>query len=91
MNKELLFQDSAWDDYLYWQNKDKKVLTRINTLIKEISRQPFAGIGKPEPLRYGLTGYWSRRISETDRLVYKIDEETNTIYIIGCKGHYEDM
>ena len=88
MNK--LFSEDGWEDLCFW-NADKRTLKKINSLLKDIERNGNIGIGKPEPLRYGLTGYWSRRISETDRLVYKIDEETNTIYIIGCKGYYEDM
>ena len=87
MNK--LFSDNAWEDLSFWFN-DKKTLKKINDLIKDIERNRNTGIGKPEPLKYDFTGYWSRRITEKDRLIYKIDEELNTIYIIGCKGHYDD-
>jgi len=88
MNK--LFSDDAWEDFTFWFN-DKRTLKKINSLLKDIERNGNTGLGKPEPLKYDLTGYWSRRISDKDRLVYKIDDETDTIYIIGCKGHYDDM
>jgi len=88
MNKELLFKDAAWDDYLYWQTQDKKTLKRINELIKDINRNPFDGIGKPELLRSDKQGYWSRRIDDINRIVYKI--ENNKIIIVQCKGHYSD-
>jgi toxin YoeB len=80
--------DDAWDDYLYWQQTDKQLLKRINLLIKEILREPFAGIGKPEPLKFGLTGYWSRRIDEEHRLVYSTDE--TGLIILQCRYHYTD-
>ena len=86
MNK--IFSDFAWEEYLRWQKKDKKIMKKINELIKDIDRNGYDGMGKPEPLRHDLTGYWSRRISDKDRLVYRIDDET--IYIIGCKGHYDN-
>lgn len=76
----------AWDDYLYWQDKDKKMLKRINSLIKDIMRNPFNGVGNPEPLKHNLTGYWSRRINLEHRIVYKIEEET--IFIAQCRYHY---
>jgi toxin YoeB len=76
----------AWEDYLYWQRTDKQRLKRINSLIKEIQRHPFAGIGKPEPLKLSLTGYWSRRIDEEHRLVYKVERET--LIIVQCRFHY---
>lgn len=79
--------DEAWDDYLYWQNQDKKTLKRINALIKDCQRDPFDGIGKPEPLKYNLTGYWSRRIDDANRLVYCYENET--LIIISCRRHYE--
>ena len=66
----LLWEDRAWDEYLYWQTQDKKMLKRINALIADIKRSPFEGIGKPEPLKHNLSGYWSRRIDETNRIVY---------------------
>ena len=68
----LLWEDRAWDDYLYWQTQDKKVLKRVNLLIKDIRRNPFDGVGKPEPLKNNLSGWWSRRIDETNRIVYWI-------------------
>ena len=83
-----VWQDEAWEDYLYWQTQDKKMLKRINQLIKDIKRNPFEGIGKPEPLTGNLTGFWSRRINDKDRLVYKIDEEN--VYILACRYHYSD-
>ncbi|UWG98571.1 Txe/YoeB family addiction module toxin [Dehalobacter sp. DCM] len=86
MNK--IFSDFAWEDYTMWLIEDKKVLKKINELLKDIDRNGYEGLGKPEPLRHDLTGYWSRRITEKDRLIYKI--ENDTIYIIGCKGHYDD-
>ncbi len=73
---KLTFSEHAWEEYLYWQRSDKKVLRRINLLIKEIQRTPFEGIGKPEPLKHGLAGYWSRRINDEHRLVYKITEDS---------------
>lgn len=82
----LLWEDRAWDDYLYWQTQDKKTLKRINVLIEEIKRTPFVGRGKPEPLKNNLSGYWSRRIDETNRIVYF--EKDNIIYVISCRGHY---
>lgn len=84
----LLWEDRAWNDYLYWQSKDKKVLKRLNELIKDIQRSAFDGIGKPEPLKGNLSGLWSRRIDGFNRIVYY--EKDNTIYIIACRGHYED-
>ena len=70
---KLIFSEHAWSDYLYWQRTDKKILKRINLLIKEVQRSPFEGIGKPEPLKHALSGYWSRRINEEHRFVYKAD------------------
>jgi len=72
---KLIFSSKSWDEYLYWQLTDKTILKRINTLIKEIQRAPYDGIGKPEPLKYSLTSYWSRRINDEHRLVYKISDE----------------
>lgn len=83
---KLVWSENAWDDYLYWQNHDRKVLKKINALIKEIKRTPFEGTGKPEPLKHNWSGYWSRRISTADRLVYKATEET--IYIAQVRYHY---
>ena len=80
------FHDDAWSDYLHWQENYKKTLERINTLIKEIERHPYKGIGKPEPLKYNLAGYWSRRINDEQRLVYKVTGAT--IIVIQCRYHY---
>ncbi|SEA97416.1 toxin YoeB [Pseudobutyrivibrio sp. ACV-2] len=83
----ILWEDRGWDDYLYWQTQDKKTLKRINSLIKDAQRDPYNGIGKPEPLKENLSGFWSRRINDVDRLVY--DFENGNIRIISCRGHYE--
>ena len=82
----LIFSEHAWEDYLYWQRTDRNILRRINALIKEIQRTPFEGIGKPEPLRHGLSGYWSRRINEEHRIVYKVDAES--LFIAQLRYHY---
>jgi len=82
----LIFSKNSWNDYLYWQRTDKKILKRINLLIRDIQRVPFEGIGKPEPLRHGLSGYWSRRITDEHRIVYKVDE--NSIFIAQLRYHY---
>jgi toxin YoeB len=82
----LSFADDAWEDYLYWQQQDKKILKKINRLIKEIQREPFDGIGEPEPLKYNWSGYWSRRITIEHRLVYKVIE--NNLMIAQCRYHY---
>lgn len=82
----LIFAANAWEDYLYWQKSDRKVLNRINALIKDIQRQPFEGIGKPEPLKHGLSGYWSRRITDEHRMVYKV--EGDAILIAQLRYHY---
>jgi toxin YoeB len=82
----LSFADDAWSDYLYWQQQDKKILKKINRLIKEIERDPFEGIGEPEPLKYNWSGYWSRRITIEHRLVYKVLDEQ--ILIAQCRYHY---
>lgn len=83
---KILFTENAWQDYVYWQQTDKKLLKRINELIKDIQRSPFDGIGKPEPLKFSLSGYWSRRIDLEHRLVYKI--EGKQIFILQCRYHY---
>ncbi|MBT4837087.1 MAG: Txe/YoeB family addiction module toxin [Methylococcales bacterium] len=83
---KLIFSSLAWKNYLYWQNTDKKMLKRINLLIKEISRSPFEGIGKPEPLKHGLAGYWSRRINDEHRIVYKFDHDA--LLIAQLRYHY---
>lgn len=82
----LIFSDHAWDDYLYWQKTDKKSLNRINALIKEIQRSPFTGMGKPEPLKFGLSGYWSRRIDREHRIVYKVVD--GDLLIAQLRHHY---
>lgn len=82
----LVFSQEAWDDYLYWQKTDRRLLNRVNLLIREIFRSPFEGIGKPEPLKHGLAGYWSRRINDEHRLVYKVDGES--VLIAQCRYHY---
>ena len=82
----LSFSDDAWDDYLYWQNQDKKILKKINKLIKEIQRTPFEGIGEPEPLKYNWSGYWSRRITIEHRIIYKVTD--GTVFIAQCRYHY---
>ncbi len=84
---KLLWHETAWEDYLYWQSQDKKTLKRINALIKDIQRSPFDGIGKPEPLRHDLAGWWSRRIDDTNRIVYRISNEN--LEIVQCRTHYE--
>ena len=82
----LTFADEAWDDYLYWQSNDKRVLKRINTLLKDIKREPFKGLGDPEPLKYNWSGYWSRRITKEHRVVYKVTE--HSILVAQCRYHY---
>lgn len=82
----LIFSEQAWEDYLFWQQTDRKILKRINKLIKEICRIPYDGIGKPEPLKHGLSGYWSRRINDEHRIVYKIDK--NALFVAQLKYHY---
>ena len=83
----LAFTDEAWQDYLYWLTQDKKTLKRINLLIRDAQRTPFAGIGKPEALKANLSGFWSRRIDDNNRLVYAVDKRAITI--ISCRYHYE--
>ena len=82
----LTWAPGAWEDYLYWQTTDKKRLRRVNALIKGILRQPFAGLGDPEPLRYQWTGYWSRRIDREHRLIYKVTREA--VIVVQCRFHY---
>ena len=84
---KIIFSTYAWEDYLYWQKQDKKILNKINRIIKEIQRDPYNGIGDPEPLKYNWSGYWSRRINIEHRLVYKIEE--NELYIAQCRYHYK--
>lgn len=83
----LLWEEDAWNDYCNWQNQDKKTLKRINALLKDIQRNTYEGIGKPEPLKGNLSGWWSRRIDETNRIVYR--QKDDCIIIASCKGHYE--
>lgn len=83
---KLVFSEHAWEDYLFWQTQDRKTVERINRLIREIQREPFAGIGKPEPLKHALSGYWSRRISEEHRIVYKVEEDA--LLIAQLRYHY---
>lgn len=84
----LLWEERAWEEYCYWQIQDKKTLKRINVLIKDIQRESYTGIGKPEPLKENLSGWWSRRIDETNRIVYCEKEEA--IIIASCRGHYNN-
>ena len=83
---KLIFSSAAWSEYLYWQSTDKKIDKRINALIKDITRSPFEGIGKPEPLKHGLAGYWSRRINDEHRMVYKVQD--NAILLVQLRYHY---
>ena len=82
----LIFADAAWEDYLFWQQQDKRMVERINKLIKETQREPFSGIGKPEPLKHALAGYWSRRITDEHRMVYKVDGDV--LLIAQLRYHY---
>jgi toxin YoeB len=83
---KLIFSEHAWEDYLYWQRTDRKILQRINTLIRESQRAPFEGIGKPEPLKHGMSGYWSRRITDEHRMVYKV--EVDALFIAQLRYRY---
>ena len=85
-NRLLSWTDEAWNSYVYWQTQDKKTLKRINKLISDVKRSPFEGIGKPEPLKENLSGLWSRRIDDTNRLVYTVDD--TAITVISCRYHY---
>lgn len=82
----LVFSEQAWEDYVYWQKIDKKMVQRINTLVKEITRTPHTGTGKPEPLKHALSGYWSRRLNDEHRIVYKVDG--GALYIAQLRYHY---
>jgi len=84
----IIFSQNAWEDYLSWQVDDKKILKKINTLIKDVQRTPFSGIGKPEALKFDLKGFWSRRIDREHRLVYQANE--NEVLIYSCRFHYDD-
>ena len=83
---KLVFSEHAWEDYLYWQRTDKKLLNRVNTLIQATERSPFQGIGKPEPLKHAISGYWSRRINDEHRMVYKIDGDS--FFLAQLRYHY---
>jgi toxin YoeB len=82
----IIFLSPGWEDYLYWQQADKKMLKKINALIREIERTPFEGIGKPEPLKHNLAGWWSRRINLEHRIVYKVEDDS--VIILQCRYHY---
>ncbi len=84
---KLIFTENAWDDYLYWQTQDRKTLRRVNLLLRDIQRDSFSGIGKPEPLKNDLTGLWSRRIDECNRIVYRVYE--NMVEVVQCRSHYD--
>ncbi len=84
---KLIFPEQAWEDYLYWQKTDRKILKRVNLLIREISREPFEGIGKPEALKHALSGYWSRRINDEHRIVYKV--KADMLLIAQLRYHYD--
>ena len=84
----ILFTEHAWEEYIYWQTQDKRTLRRINQLLRDIQRDPFDGIGKPEPLRGELSGFWSRRIDECNRIVYRVKDDI--VGLLQCKGHYDD-
>jgi len=83
---DIYWDKTAWDDYQFWVESDKKIMKRINLLIKECQRTPFSGIGKPEPLKMNLTGFWSRRITNEHRFVYKVEDDV--LYIAQCRYHY---
>jgi toxin YoeB len=83
---EITFSKHAWEDYIYWQSVDKKILRKINELIRDVIRNPYEGIGKPEPLKFDFSGYWSRRIDGEHRLVYALRD--NTVIIYSCRFHY---
>jgi toxin YoeB len=83
---KIVFASQAWEDYLYWQRTDRRILAKINEIIKGITRTPFQGVGKPEPLRHALAGYWSRRIDDEHRLVYKV--ESDSVLIAQARQHY---
>jgi toxin YoeB len=85
---KLIFSEQAWEDYLHWQETDRRLLRRIHQLVRDIQRSPFEGVGKPEPLRHALAGYWSRRITDEHRIVYKVTSEG--LLIAQLRYHYED-
>ena len=83
---KIIFLSPAWEDYIYWQQHDRKMLRRVNELIKQCQRTPFTGIGKPEPLKESLSGWWSRRINHEHRLVYRVEKDQ--LFILQCRKHY---
>lgn len=83
---KLVFADEAWDDYLFWQKQDRKMVDRINQLIQEVKRDPFSGVGKPEPLKHALAGFWSRRITDEHRMVYRVEDDS--LLIAQLRYHY---
>lgn len=83
---KLIFSDEAWDDYLYWQKQDRKMVERINKLIQEVKREPFSGLGKPEPLKPALSGFWSRRMTDEHRMVYRVEEDA--LLLAQLRYHY---
>ncbi|MBQ8349153.1 MAG: Txe/YoeB family addiction module toxin [Ruminococcus sp.] len=85
---KLIFSEKAWQEYVYWQTQDKKTIRRINLLLQDIQRNYYSGIGKPEPLKENFSGFWSRRIDDTNRIVYRVSDDN--IEIMQCKGHYND-
>ena len=85
--RQIAFTNAAWQDYVWWQTQDRKTLRRINLLVEATLREPFTGIGKPEPLRENLSGYWSRRIDESNRLVYAVEDAQ--IVVVACRYHYD--
>jgi toxin YoeB len=84
---KIIFSERSWEDYLYWQKIDRKILKKINELLRDIKREPFDGIGKPEPLKYEYSGLWSRRINDEHRLVYKVYEDA--VSVVSCRYHYD--
>ena len=86
-HRQIAFTNAAWQDYVWWQTQDRKTLRRINLLVEATLREPFTGIGKPEPLRENLSGYWSRRIDESNRLVYAVED--GQIVVVACRYHYD--
>ena len=85
---QLAWHENGWEDYIWWQGQDKKTLKKINALIRDMQRSPYEGIGKPEPLKGNLSGWWSRRIDNANRIVYKVKD--NVLIIAACRNHYDD-